>query len=143
MPRLTDFTTRGRVSANRDDRTIVFHPNGTNYALHLQPAEPYGGPIDEPIDALIRVSARKVYTVPSGGNFIAPIVGPPKIVQGRVRLIDGVYVVIHAGANFIVELPAGESAIDLNSGAITLGSMMNVVMLPGATVEFVTSTATA
>jgi len=143
MPRLTDFTTRGRVSANRDDRTIVFHPNGTNYALHLQPAEPYAGPVDEPIDALIRVSARKVYTVPSGGNFIAPIVGPPKIVQGRVRLIDGVYVVIHAGANFIVELPAGESAIDLNSGAITLGSMMNVVMLPGATVEFVTSTATA
>ena len=54
MPRLTDFTTRGRVSANRDDRTIVFHPNGTNYALHLQPAEPYGGPIDEPIDACER-----------------------------------------------------------------------------------------
>ena len=84
----------------------------------------------------------------------APVVGvhflgsTPVFVLGEEALLfageDGERrVVIHAGANFIVELPAGESAIDLNSGAITLGSMMNVVMLPGATVEFVTSTATA
>ena len=137
MSRITDFPTRGRVTAKRDDDTIVFKPNGTNYELFVKPAAPYDGPIDEPVDALLRVSARKVYTVPSGGNFVAPIFGPPKIVQGRVKLIDGVYVVVRAGANFIVELPAGDSAIDLNSGAIVVGSMMNVVVLPGATIEIV------
>lgn len=144
MPRITDFPTRGRVSARRDDNTIVFKPNGTNYELQLKPTTPYDGPLDEPIDALIRVSARKVYTVPSGGNFVAPIFGTPRIVQGRVKFIDGVFVVVHAAANFIVELPAGESAIDLNNGAIAVGgSMLNVVALPGATVEFVNAPATA
>jgi hypothetical protein len=144
MPRLTDFTSRGRVNATRDaDHAIVFNPTGTNYALHLQPPEAYAGPIDEPVDVLIRVSARKVYTVPSGGNFVAPIVGPPRTIQGRVRCIDGVFVVVHAGPNFIVELPASETAIDLNTGPITIGSMLNVVALPGATIELVTSTAAA
>lgn len=137
MPRITDFTARGRVTAKRDDNTIVFNPVGTNYALHLQTSEPYAGPIDEPLDVLIRVNARKVYTVPSGGNFVSPIFGPPKTIQGRVRFVDGVFVVVHAGTNFIVELPAAESAIDLNSGAITVGSMLNVVAQPGATAELV------
>src|SRR4051812_27778996 len=73
MPRITDFPTRGRVSAKRDDNTIVFRPNGTNYELFLKPIAPFDGPLDEPIDALLRVSARKVYTVPSGGNFVSPI----------------------------------------------------------------------
>jgi len=139
MARTTDFPTRGRVVAKRDDGTIVFKPNGTNYELFLKPIAPFDGPLDEPIDTLLRVSARKVYTVPSGGNFISPIFGPPKILQGRVQLIDGAYVVVHAGANFIVELPAGDSAIDLNSGAIVMGSMMNVVVLPGATLELVSA----
>lgn len=142
MARITDFPTRGRVTAKRDDNTIVFRPNGTNYELHLQPIAPYDGPIDEPVDALLRISARKVYSVSSGGNFVSPIFGPPKIVQGRVKLIDGVYVVVHAGANFIVELPAGDSAIDLNSGAIVIGSMLNVVALRGATIELITSSVT-
>ncbi|MBC8106320.1 MAG: hypothetical protein H7Z14_07005 [Anaerolineae bacterium] len=139
MPRITDFPTRGRVTSKRDGDTIVFKPNGTNYELFLKPVVPYDGPIDEPLDALLRVAARKVYTVPSGGNFVSPIFGPPKIVQGRVKLIDGVYVVVHAAANFIIELPAGDSAIDLNNGAIVVGSMVNVVALPGATIEVVTS----
>ena len=143
MPRITDFPTRGRVCAIRDDRTIVFKPNGTSYELFLQPSEPYTAPMDEPIDVLIRVQARKVYTVPSGGNFVQPIFGPPKIVQGRVRFIDGMFAVVHAGANFIVELPTGESAIDLNNGAIVTGTMMNAVALPGATLEVVTSNVTA
>ena len=59
------------------------------------------------VHALIRGSGRKVWTVPSGGNFITPIMGPPKIVQGRVKYADEKQLVIQAGANVIIDLPRG------------------------------------
>jgi hypothetical protein len=134
MPSPSDFPTRGKVTAVQDGQ-LTFVPRDTTYELFLKTAKPYTGPVNAPVDALIRLSARKVYTVPSGGNFITPIFGPPKIVQGRVRYLDDRYVVVQAGAKVIVELPGGDSAIDLEDGYITLNKMVNVVAFPGATFE--------
>ena len=103
----------------------------------MKPIQPYDGPIDEPLEAVLRVSARKVYTVPSGGNFISPIFGPPRIVQGRVKYADESRAIVHAGATFVVDLPPADSAIDLDNGRIAVGSMINVIALPGATIELV------
>jgi hypothetical protein len=88
------------------------------------------------VEGQVRVSARKVYTVPSGGNFISPIFGPPRIVQGRVRYLDEKEMVVQAGTSVIVELPADEHAYDLVNGDLTVGSLVNVVVLPGARFEF-------
>src|SRR5690348_3803569 len=74
---------------------VVFTPAGTSYELHLE-IPSYTGPVSVPTRCLIRVKARKVYTVPSGGNFITPIFGPPRIVQGRVRSADQRSLVVHA-----------------------------------------------
>lgn len=127
---------KGKVTQNNDE-TIVFAPAGTNYELHLRVASGrYDGPVGTPVDCFIRVRARKVYTVASGGNFIQPIFGPPRIIQGRVRAMDDRHLVVHAGTSIIVELPAEGHAIDLNRGPIAVGSMVNVVALPGASVEF-------
>jgi hypothetical protein len=73
-------------------------------------------------------------TVPSGGNFISPIFGPPRIVQGRVRFLSANVLVIHAGTNLMVELPASDTAFDLATGAIGMGSMVNATILPGGTI---------
>ena len=136
MPSPTDFPTAGKVIAVKDDgRTVVFAPRGTVYKHYLKTAAPYAGPIDAPIEALIRLTARKVYTVPSGGNFVVPIMGPPRIVQGRVRYADDRQIVLKAGGNFIIALPTADSAIDLAHGPIALNTMVNVVALPGATFE--------
>jgi hypothetical protein len=119
-----------------EDGFVVFHPAGTNYELHL--ALPiYAGPVNVPVRCYIRAAARKVYTVPSGGNFISPIFGPPRIVQGRVRWGDARRLVVHAGCPIHIELPRNDDAIDLDEGAIEVGRMVNVVCLPGASVEFV------
>ena len=124
------------IAVNDEGRTVVFAPRGTSYELHLKCATaPYAGPVNAPVQAVIRLAARKVYTVPSGGNFVTPIMGPPKIVQGRVRSASDKQLVIRAGANFVVELPAADTAIDLGNGAIALNTMVNVVALPGATFE--------
>src|SRR6266516_5367604 len=134
MPSPTDFPTRGKVTAVKDGFG-VFLPHDTTYEMHLTTAKPYDGPVNAPVDVLIRLSARKVYTVPSGGNFITPILGPPKIVQGRFRYLDDRQLVVQAGAKVIVELPGADAAIDLDEGYIALNKMVNVVALPGATFE--------
>jgi hypothetical protein len=73
--------------------------------------------------------------VPSGGNFIAPIFGPPRTIQGRVKSLSEREMVVHAGVPIVVELPAEEQGYDLASGPIAAGVMVNVVALPGAMFE--------
>lgn len=127
---------KGKV-VRKDGATIVFQPAGTSYELHVSPAGgAYNGPVDTPVFATIRVNARKVYSVPSGGNFVQPIFGQPRVIQGRVKHIEGNQVVIHAGVAIHVTLPAEDSAIDLANGGIAVGQMINVIALPGATAEF-------
>ena len=125
----------GKVIAVKDG-AVVFNPTGTNYELHLA-VPTYAGPIDAPVRCYIRAAARKVYTVPSGGNFIAPILGTPRIAQGRVRWADDRLLVVHAGCPIHVTLPPKDSAIDLDDGDIAVGRMVNVVCLPGVAAEFV------
>lgn len=138
----SDFPARGRVIDANDER-VVFQPAGTTYQVHLRSEpEAYSGPVNKPVRALIRVMARKAYTVPSGGNFIAPIYGSPRIVQGRVLHADDRMIVVHAGCPVVVDLPASDSAIDLGDGHIRVGEMVNVVVLPGATMHLVDSRAT-
>src|SRR5204863_1682412 len=125
------FPTRGKVIAVQDGM-VVFTPRDTTYEMHLRTPKAYTGPLNTPVDALIRLSARKLYTVPSGGNFITPIFGPPRIVQGRVKYLDEKEMVVQAGTSIIVQLPAQEDAYDLASGDLTVASLVNVVALPGA-----------
>jgi hypothetical protein len=133
MARTTDFPAVGKV-LSRDESSLIFNPQNTNYELKLQ-VDNYDGPIGQRVEAFITVFARKIYTVPSGGNFIAPIFGPPRIIQGRVRYLDETQMVIQASAPIIVVLPMDTHAFDLASGDLMVGSLANVVGLPGAKFE--------
>jgi hypothetical protein len=135
---MTETATRnfasGKVIAVKDG-VAVFNPTGTRYELHLVGA--YDGSLNTPVKCTIRATARKVYTVPSGGNYITPIFGPPRIVQGMVRSADPRMIVVHAGGCPLqIDLPAAESGIDLDDGPIYMGKMVNVVCEPGARGEF-------
>ncbi|MGB7157915.1 MAG: hypothetical protein WBD40_07600 [Tepidisphaeraceae bacterium] len=134
MPSLADFTARGKVTAVNDG-SVVFQPKDTNYQLHLVTKGRYDGPVNVPVSALVRATVRKLLTVPSGGAFIAPIFGPAKTVQGRVRHVEEGTIVAQAGLPVILELPKADHALDLNSGPIGVGSMVNAIVLPGATFE--------
>jgi hypothetical protein len=136
------YATPGKIIAANAD-TVVFAPRGTTYEMVLRSSGQYGGPVNTPVEAVIRVTARKVWTVPSGGNFVSPIMGPPKIIQGRVRYADERQLVVHAGAAFVVDLPSAENAIDLPNGPIAVGHMVNVTAFPGAAIEIVDRHATS
>ena len=133
MPAATEYATRGKIIDVKEG-VIVFNPRGTTYQLHLKHTGETP-PLNQPVDLVIRGMARKVWTVASGGNFITPIVGPCKIVQGRVKSVTDSELVVHAGANFVIALPKADSAVDLPVGAITVGKMVNVTLLPGASAE--------
>ena len=133
----TTLAATGRVIRTLDGM-LVFNPAGTNYELHLA-APNFDGPLNRPLKCIIRVKARKVYTVPSGGNFITPLFGPPRMVQGRVRSGDERSLVVQAGCPIHVQLPLETAAIDLDKGPIAVGGIVNVVCEPGAQVEFLTA----
>lgn len=135
FPRMQNgFLARGKVVEAKDS-LVVFHPTDTNYQLYLRTSQPYTGPIGLSIEARIHAKARKVYTVPSGGGFIAPIFGTPRTIQGRALHVDAGQIVIRASIPISIELPQSDDAVDLTEGFISVGSIINVVAFPGATFE--------
>jgi len=134
MAQITDFPARGRITSVQDGK-ITFQPTATNYELHLAVPAGFSAEVGTLVDGLIRVNARKVYSVPSGGNFVSPIFGPPKTIQGRVKFVSDREVVVQAGVPIVAELPGDVSAIDLNSGGIAVGTLVNVVAFPSAKFE--------
>src|SRR3954468_14420701 len=112
----TAITAHGKVT-RLTDTLVKFAPANTAYELHLVCPD-YAGPVNVRVDGIIRATARKAYTVTSGGNFISPIYGPPKTIQGRVRAVEGNAIVVQAGTTIHVELPAEASAVELERGPI-------------------------
>ena len=129
---------RGKVVGRRDG-LLLFKPRGTAYELHLA-CDDFTGTLDKPVEGQIVIQARKAYTVSSGGNFVAPITGTPRIVQGRVIEVlpdtgGRRRIILSAGPVVVVDLPEDSHAIDLGNGVIEEGALVNVVVLPGATFE--------
>ena len=134
---LTDFAAKGKI-LSIDGRTVEFEPANFNYKLRLEAEGSFdGAPIGVTIPCLIRIQARKLWSVPSGGNFIDPIYGPPRRVQGRIKYLDEQKMVVHAGAPILVTLPTSGEGFDLPEGPLTVGKLVNVSALPGATIELV------
>jgi hypothetical protein len=132
-PRGNPFVASGKVTKVSDGK-ITFVAVNTNYELELV-CPSYSGPVNKPVKGVIRVRARKVWTVPSGGNYITPLFGPPKIIQGRVRSLDKKTLVIQAGTAITVDLPDEDIVYDLANGAIAEGVIVNVTAFNGGTFE--------
>ncbi|HEX8342349.1 MAG TPA: hypothetical protein VF624_15705 [Tepidisphaeraceae bacterium] len=128
------YAAQGKVTAVEAE-TIIFRPTGTVYALELVAPDGYAGPIDAPVQLVIKATARKAYTVPSGGLFVTPIVGTPRVVQGRVKHIADGTLTLNCGMMVTVSLPPESHAIDLARGEIAVGSLVNAVLQPGASYE--------
>lgn len=131
MATVSAFPAVGKVLRIEED-AVIFQPLGTTYELRLRTGGPLQGSVGQRVQGMIRLAARKLYTVPSGGNFITPIFGPPRIVQGRIKSLDEKTLLLHAGTSILVDLPADDSAYDLSNGPLAPGVMVNIVALPGA-----------
>jgi hypothetical protein len=124
--------TRGTVRT-ASERRLVLGVDDTNYELHLDcQAELVAG---QRVEGKVIVGARKVWTVSAGGSFISPLAGTPRVIQGRVKAVDGKRLIVQAGATVCVDLPDDRSSLDLMNGEVTPGVMVNVTTLAGARFE--------
>ena len=135
-----DFPARGKI-LRIENNLVVFNPAGTTYELHLVAA---GGELPAPsarvVSCLIRATARKVWTMASGGNFVTPIFGTPRVLQGRVRYLEDGLAVVQTGVPIVLALPADPTAFDLVNGPIVPAGMLNATIVPGTTIELVRET---
>src|SRR5690349_21597420 len=93
---------RGILSANvpatavKPGYIVLAIPN-TNYELHLIPDAPVRTPPGKRLIGTIHAQARRIDTVGTGGQYVEPVFGRPRRVQGTVLRAENGAVVVDAG----------------------------------------------
>jgi hypothetical protein len=132
---------KGKVIRVEGDM-IVFKPGTTTYEMHLL-CPGYAGPVGEPVELVIEAVARKAYTVPSGGLFVSPIMGTPKVLQGRVKDLTDDQITLDCGVLINITLATIPGSIELARGPIGAGSLVNVILMAGAGAKLAPQATTA
>ena len=123
-----DETAVFRLEAVTDGIGIFTIP-GTQYRLHLVVEEDVRDAVGRRIRGRIHGRALRMHQAPAGGNFIEPLDGRPRIVQGTVLAVDpGTSEVV---VDLVVPIRLGIAA-DQATGSFTTGDMVNFYMEPGA-----------
>jgi hypothetical protein len=78
-------------------------PN-TSYELHLYPVNPPKAQVGKRIIGEIRLRARRIDVVETGGQYIEPVYGRPRRVQGTVIAVTNDAIVVDAGVPVHVTL---------------------------------------
>jgi len=76
---------------------VVISVPDTSYQIHLIPTTPVTARAGHRVIGMIRVSARRIDEVQSGGRYLEPVFGRPRRVQGTVIAIESDAVVVNAG----------------------------------------------
>lgn len=121
------------VLESLDDELLVLAVPGTDYKLHLIPgvrAAEIRTPIGKRIKGVIHARALRMHKASAGGQFIEPIYGHPRIVQGEVLAVDPAArrVLVDVAIPMWVETAAGQ-----NIAAINPGDLVNFYVQSGAT----------
>ena len=107
----------------------IFTIPGTQYRLHLVVEEDLEDRIGERVRGRIRGRSLRMHHSPAGGNFIEPLEGRPRIVQGTVMAVDpGAHeVLVDLVVPIRLEIPESQS-----TALFATGDMVNFYMEPGA-----------
>jgi hypothetical protein len=108
----------------------TFAVPGTGYRLTLHVPEGFDAPIGRRIRGHVRGRALRMHRTGAGGNFIEPLDGRPRIVQGTVLAVDpdANEVLLDLVVPIRLEMFEGQSASEFATG-----EMVNFYMHPGAT----------
>lgn len=76
---------------------IRFGIPNTNYELHLRPEGQIAARVGGRLVGVVKAQSRRIDVVQTGGEYIEPVYGRPRRVQGTVRAVTGGAVVVDAG----------------------------------------------
>lgn len=111
------------------DGVGIFKIPGTQYQLHLGVEDDLDDAVGARVRGRIHGQALRMHHSPAGGNFIEPLEGRPRIVQGTVLAVDpGAHeVVVDLVVPIRLAIPE-----DQTTGSFATGDMVNFYMEPGA-----------
>ncbi len=78
---------RGILESVQKTHIVISFPN-TSYQMHLATPAPVRAEVGKRILGTIRVDARRIDAVDTGGKYVEPVFGRPRRVQGRVLLLN-------------------------------------------------------
>lgn len=108
---------------------IKFAVPNTSYEMHLIPLAPVGAQVGKRLIGVIGVKARRIDVVDTGGQFLEPVFGRPRRVQGTViRAVNGA-VVVDAGVPIHIT-PTDERQ---SADQFVPGQLVSCDVLDGAT----------
>ncbi len=87
---------------------VIEFPN-TSYQIHLVPTQPITSEVGKRIIGTIRVLARRVDVVDTGGRYFEPVFGRPRRVQGRVIAHDEPNAAIIVDATVPIHMVLGDA----------------------------------
>ncbi len=120
---------RGTLLSVTPSYIVMGIPN-TSYELHLVPTAPIATLPGKRLLGTIRLQARRIDAVGTGGQFIEPVYGRPRRVQGTVLRTEAGAVVIDAG------VPIHATPMDPRQKAedFTPGQLVSFDAVAGATI---------
>lgn len=124
-------TVSGVVEAVMDGAFVLKLP-GTDYRLHLVPAQGLTVAVGQKVTGVIRAQAQRMDVIPAGGRYIEPVFGRPRRVQGRITggSVQNNAVYLKAGPGLVVTPMAPQRA-----GDFAVGQMVSFDVRAGATFE--------
>jgi hypothetical protein len=128
--RIDPLLARGVLARAGAELITIEFPN-TNYRLDLRPLGPVHAAEGKRIIGVIRLDARRIDTVDTGGRYVEPVYGPIRRVQGTVIAVEGDAVVVNAG------MPIHCRPTDPRQKASDFapGAFVSFDAMPGATFE--------
>lgn len=106
------FTSRGQLAEVVEATAsspgyIVFALPGSSYKMHLRPTGPISVAVGKRLVGTIACQVRRVDTSFTGGQYVEPVEGRPRRVQGRVVKVDGAAgtITLNCGAPASVDGP--------------------------------------
>jgi hypothetical protein len=76
---------------------LKFAVPNTSYVMHLMPTVPVNTPVGKRLIGTIKAQARRIDIVQTGGQYVEPVMGHPRRVQGTVLRVEAGAVVVDAG----------------------------------------------
>ncbi len=119
---------RGSLLESHPDRIVLGIP-GTDYRLHLNVNRPVDAKVGSHIAGRIEVHARRVDVTHTGGQFIDPVYGRPRNIQGCVveTGLEHPMMVVKAVVPLHVRVRPPQKPSDFE-----VGSIVNFAVDPGA-----------
>ncbi len=120
---------RGVLAAASPERVTISFP-GTDYRLILAVYQSPSTPVGKKINGSIRVQAKRVDVVRTGGKYIEPLDGTPRRIQGEVVASDTGEntLTVNAGVPIICKLTDARQRAD----QFRIGELVSFEVNPGA-----------